>query len=147
MPDDKIKILYDAVSKDYNLGTFDEFSKKMSDPIKRKAFYDGVGQEYSLGTYDEFNAKITGGLKKKEPSAVSQTPSKSTAPSKLVSPSASVSGVSSYTDLGKEILPKAKAPELSPVQQEQKKQEENKKKIQELTQQVGEDVQSWDYKN
>ena len=62
MPD-KIKILYDAVSKDYNVGNFDEFQKKLQDDSKRKAFYDGVGSEYNLGNFDEFSSKV----KKKEP--------------------------------------------------------------------------------
>lgn len=77
MPDKK-KILYDAVSKDYNVGTFDEFSAKLNDPAKRKAFYDGVGKEYSLGTYDEFESKVSN-IKKKDstglPSTSSGTPS------------------------------------------------------------------------
>jgi hypothetical protein len=55
---DKAKLLYDAVSKDYNIGTYDEFYKKIQDPIKRKAFYDGVGNEYNLGSYDEFSNKV-----------------------------------------------------------------------------------------
>ena len=64
---DKTKVLYDAVSKDYNIGSYDEFSKKLQDPVKRKAFYDGVGNEYSLGTYDEFSSKVGGSdLKKKD---------------------------------------------------------------------------------
>ena len=63
---DKTKLLYDAVSKDYDIGTYDDFSKKLQDPIKRKAFYDGVGNEYSLGEFDDFSAKIGGiDLKKK----------------------------------------------------------------------------------
>lgn len=62
MPD-KIKDLYDAVSKDYDLGTFDEFSSKLKDPTKRKAFYEGVGSEYELGSYSDFETKI-GGKKK-----------------------------------------------------------------------------------
>lgn len=60
MPDgnDKIKVLYDAVSKDYNLGTEQEFRSKLSSPDKRKAFFEGVGAEYQLGTFDEFESKI-----------------------------------------------------------------------------------------
>ena len=54
----KAKLLYDAVSKDYNIGTYDEFYKKIQDPIKRKAFYDGVGNEYNLGSYDDFSNKV-----------------------------------------------------------------------------------------
>ena len=64
---DKTKLLYDAVSKDYNIGTYDDFSKKLQDSNKRKAFYDGVGAEYNLGTFDDFSAKIGGlDLKKKD---------------------------------------------------------------------------------
>ncbi|NBQ16824.1 hypothetical protein EBU24_00755 [bacterium] len=64
---DKTKLLYDAVSKDYNIGTYDDFSKKLQDSSKRKAFYDGVGAEYNLGTFDDFSAKIgSADLKKKD---------------------------------------------------------------------------------
>ena len=70
---DKSKLLYDAVSKDYSIGTYDEFKKKLESPEKRKAFYDGVGSEYSLGTYEEFDSKI-GSLKKKEPSQQGSQP-------------------------------------------------------------------------
>ena len=62
---DKRRILYDAVSKDYELGTYEEFSAKLDNPTKRKAFYDGVGSEYQLGSYEEFESKV---LKKKETS-------------------------------------------------------------------------------
>lgn len=62
MPDKK-KILYDAVSKDYNVGTYDEFVNKLNDPTKRKAFYDGVGAEYDLGSYSDFETKVGGGKK------------------------------------------------------------------------------------
>jgi len=73
-PNDKIKVLYDAVSKDYNLGSLQEFKTKLQDPSKRKAFYDGVGSEYALGSFDEFEGKI--GVKKKDQSIPqSQTPS------------------------------------------------------------------------
>jgi hypothetical protein len=63
MPDpiqdnDKVKALYDGVSKDYNIGTYDEFKTKLQDPSKRKSFYEGVGKEYQLGTFEEFESKI-----------------------------------------------------------------------------------------
>jgi len=66
---DKKKVLYDAVSKDYNIGTFDEFSKKLEDPTKRKLFYEGVGKEYQLGTFQEFENKITPVKKKADSSS------------------------------------------------------------------------------
>lgn len=58
MPVEKTRVLYDAVSKDYDIGTFDDFKIKMSQPEKRKAFYDGVGAEYQLGTFEEFDSKL-----------------------------------------------------------------------------------------
>lgn len=68
---DKSKVLYDAVSEDYDLGTYEDFSSKLQNPVKRKAFYDGVGSEYNLGSFEEFEAKITTPLKKKDTSEVS----------------------------------------------------------------------------
>ena len=64
-PTDKTKVLYDAVSKKYDVGSYDEFSKKLQDPTKRKAFYEGVGHEYELGTFDDFSNKV-GAVKKKD---------------------------------------------------------------------------------
>ena len=63
-PPSKKRALYDAVSKDYDLGSYEEFDKKLQDPAKRKSFYDGVGKEYDLGTYDEFEQKINDVKKK-----------------------------------------------------------------------------------
>jgi hypothetical protein len=73
-------ILYNTVSGDYNLGTYDEFEKKMQDPKNRLAFYNQVGKEYNLGDYSAFEGKI---LKKKDES-VSETHSIS--PTRLTKP-------------------------------------------------------------
>jgi len=60
---DGLGILWNTVSKEYNIGTYDEFSSKMQDREKRKAFYNTVGKRYNLGkTFIEFENKI----KKKE---------------------------------------------------------------------------------
>jgi len=56
--DDKKKVLYDAVSKEYDLGTYDEFNQKLQDPNKRKALYDAIGEDYDLGDYDTFAKKL-----------------------------------------------------------------------------------------
>ncbi len=60
--DSKTRLLYDAVSKDYDLGTFEEFEAKLQSPDKRQAFFDGVGARYNLGSFEEFESKV----KKKE---------------------------------------------------------------------------------
>src|ERR1700749_5251911 len=74
-PVDKRKALYDAVSKDYNIGSYDEFKNKLQDPVKRKAFYDGVGKEYNLGSFDEFQQKVGAPKKKKDSGGGSPSPS------------------------------------------------------------------------
>ena len=58
-PPTKRRALYDAVSKDYDLGTFEDFDKKLNDPAKLRAFYDGVGKEYQLGSFEEFQQKVS----------------------------------------------------------------------------------------
>ncbi|MCK5139972.1 MAG: hypothetical protein KAQ85_09040, partial [Thermodesulfovibrionia bacterium] len=62
MPDDKLKILYDAGSEQFNLGTFDEFTVKMQDEDKRKTLYDNLSEQYNLGTFEEYNTKISSSL-------------------------------------------------------------------------------------
>jgi len=56
--DDKIKVLHEAVSKKYDIGSLDEFTKKLQDPTKRQAFYNGVGKEFELGEYSDFESKV-----------------------------------------------------------------------------------------
>src|SRR6516225_1735872 len=55
---DKIQALYNAASKEYDLGDYNSFVQKLSDPNKRQALYNTIGQEYDLGTYDNFNQKL-----------------------------------------------------------------------------------------
>lgn len=57
--EDKRKILYNQLSKDYDLGDFDSFSAKLDDETKRKAFYDAVSKDYDLGDYNSFVTKIS----------------------------------------------------------------------------------------
>ncbi|WP_299528958.1 LPD38 domain-containing protein [Ulvibacterium sp.] len=64
-PRGKSRLLYDAVSDSYDVGTFEEFNSKLLDPKKRRAFYNGVSQEFELGTYEEFETKLLPSLKKK----------------------------------------------------------------------------------
>ena len=56
--DNKRKVLYDQLSKDYDLGDFESFSTKLDDDNKRKAFYDAVSKDYDLGDYETFSGKI-----------------------------------------------------------------------------------------
>ena len=56
--EDKRKALYDALSGEYDLGTYEDFSAKLNDESKRKALYDAAGQDYDLGTYEEYSSKL-----------------------------------------------------------------------------------------
>jgi hypothetical protein len=64
MPDSRKK-LYDAISSEFDLGTFEEFNSKMDIPESRKKLYESVSVDFDLGTFDEFESKV-GVLKKKE---------------------------------------------------------------------------------
>jgi hypothetical protein len=55
---DKIKLLYDVVSKEYDLGTYGEFKVKLKSPEKRKVFYNTVTKKYDLGSFEEFESII-----------------------------------------------------------------------------------------
>jgi len=107
---DKSKILYDAVSKDYDIGSYDEFSSKLQSPEKRKAFYEGVGKEYALGSYEEFESKVAP-LKKKDNSNATAQNQKSASETNI----GSLDGVGS-NDFGeslKTILPNTQ-PKIEP---------------------------------
>ena len=65
---DKIKLLYDAASSEYDLGSYEEFASKLQDADKRKALYDAIGSKYDLGSFEDFESKVSGEVKKKEES-------------------------------------------------------------------------------
>lgn len=54
----KVEILYDAVSKDYKVGSLVEFIVNLQDSTKRKAFYDIASATYDLGDYTSFSDKV-----------------------------------------------------------------------------------------
>jgi hypothetical protein len=71
MPPESRKKLYDAVSTKFDIGSFDEFNKKMDDAASRKKFYDSVSNDFDLGDFNTFEGKIS--LKKKAQSVASAT--------------------------------------------------------------------------
>lgn len=66
MSDNKRK-LYDALSKDYDMGTFEQFSIDIDNEEKRKKLYDATSQEYDFGDFDSFSRQL--GYEKQAPSA------------------------------------------------------------------------------
>ena len=107
---DKTKILYDAVSKDYEIGSFDEFKAKLNNPDKRKAFYDGIGSEFNLGSYEEFERKIAP-VKKKDNSILS-----SQVPKSELAPQNGSSAITGNLKPGENISPFPKQKENKPVE-------------------------------
>ena len=71
MPDSRQK-LYNALSNQFDLGSFDEFNSKMNNPESRKKLYNYVSSSFDLGSFDEFETKIAGTPKKKVPTQVSK---------------------------------------------------------------------------
>lgn len=61
---DKIRALYSAASKSFEVGTYEEFETKLQDPEKRKSFYDAASKKFDLGEYSSFEDKVV--LKKKD---------------------------------------------------------------------------------
>ncbi len=91
---DGLGILWNTVSKEYNIGTYEEFSEKMQDREKRKAFYDTVGKKYNLGkTFIEFENKVKKKEQEELPSSVEKTGG--VLPSSLNSPELKLSGLTS----------------------------------------------------
>ena len=116
---DKLKVLYDAVSADYDLGTIDDFKTKLSDPVKRKSFFDGVGAEYDLGKdINDFESKL--GFKKKDggpdlPSSPSlELPSVSTEPPKRLTFTDINSSIEKLSKAQKDLRELESAPGFTP---------------------------------
>ena len=57
MNDNKRK-LYDTLSKDYDMGTFEQFTSDIEDDAKRKKLYDEVSKEYDMGDYYSFSDQL-----------------------------------------------------------------------------------------
>lgn len=58
---DELQKLYDAVSGNFDVGSFDEFSGKMGDTESRQRFYNAVSDKgFDIGDYDEYETRLSG---------------------------------------------------------------------------------------
>lgn len=57
MEDNKRK-LYDALSEDYDLGSFEQFSADIADDTKRRKLYDAAIEDYDFGDFDSFSSQL-----------------------------------------------------------------------------------------
>ena len=58
MVNDNKKKLYDALSGEYDLGTYEEFETALTDETKRRKLYDAAKDDYDLGTYEEYSSRL-----------------------------------------------------------------------------------------
>ena len=50
--------LYDALSGEYDLGTYEEFERNIGDSVKRRKLYDAASADYDLGDYESYSQRI-----------------------------------------------------------------------------------------
>lgn len=66
MTDEKNKRkLYDALSQDYDMGSFEQFSNDVEDEVKRRKLYDAIKEEYDFPDFDGFSRQLVGEPKPK----------------------------------------------------------------------------------
>ena len=58
MANGSLDSLYQAVSNQFDIGTFEDFSAKMQTPDDRKSFFDAVSMQFDIGDYEEFESKL-----------------------------------------------------------------------------------------
>ena len=81
MTDDKNKRkLYDALSQDYDMGSYEQFSTDVEDEGKRRKLYDAIKGEYDLPDFDGFTQQLIG-----QPTAEEEQPASAPSPASRAS--------------------------------------------------------------
>ena len=58
MNDDNSKKLWEALSQDYDMGSYEEFVNDIQDEAKRRKLYDAIIEEYDLPDFDGFSQQL-----------------------------------------------------------------------------------------
>lgn len=74
MSKDNRRKLYDALSQDYDMGTYEQFCKDIQDEAKRKRLYDATSEAYDYGDYAKFSSQLGFGESKATPAPAPATP-------------------------------------------------------------------------
>lgn len=77
MSNENRRKLYDALSQDYDMGTYEQFCKDIQDETKRKKLYDATSEVYDYGDYAKFSSQL--GFGQTSPAPVIDTTSDQTA--------------------------------------------------------------------
>ena len=78
MATDNKRKLYDALSQDYDMGSYEQFCADLNDEGKRRKLYDATSQDYDLGTWDSFSRQL--GYGQATTSAPASSPAPAAAP-------------------------------------------------------------------
>lgn len=62
MSSDNRRKLYDALSQNYDMGSFEQFCEDIKDNTKRKKLYDATSNEYDYGDYESFSNQLIGSI-------------------------------------------------------------------------------------
>lgn len=74
MATDNKRKLYDALSQEYDMGSYEQFCSDLNDDNKRRKLYDATSKEYDFGSYDSFNGHLGyGPISQAAPTGSSQT--------------------------------------------------------------------------
>ncbi len=82
MSNDNKRKLYDALSQDYDMGTYEQFCKDIQDEAKRKKLYDATSEAYDYGDYAKFSSQLGFGAQPAAPSSTPATPVEDVKPEK-----------------------------------------------------------------
>lgn len=82
MSNDNKRKLYDALSQDYDMGTYEQFCKDIQDEAKRKKLYDATSEAYDYGDYAKFSSQLGFGTQTTTPSSTPATPVEDVKPEK-----------------------------------------------------------------
>ncbi|MBD5284831.1 MAG: hypothetical protein HDS29_00955, partial [Bacteroides sp.] len=85
MSTDNKRKLYDALSQDYDMGTYEQFCEDIQDETKRKKLYDATIQTYDYGDYSKFSSQLGFGSQVAIPSPTPATPVEEVKPEKETS--------------------------------------------------------------
>lgn len=119
--DDNRKKLYDALSKEYDMGTFEQFCKDIQDEGKRKKLYNATSKEYDYGSYDSFSKQLMGTAQPQKPAAqAAPAPQKSTtAPAQASTPAPSTAPAKQQPKKDQPLTPAQRQAMIDQVQQMQ----------------------------
>jgi hypothetical protein len=55
-----LRLLWERISAKFNIGPYEDFKSAMNDPNRRKTFHGEISKSMNIGTFEEFERKILG---------------------------------------------------------------------------------------